>query len=69
MPRSSRETLLRHCDRMKGNLDKALRHTQEMEIVYSRWDKELPDDIKIIAMMCLGVQEKIEAFASEHLRA
>jgi len=69
MPRSSRETLLRHCDRMKGNLDKALAHVKEMEIVYARWDKALPSDVKVLAMMFLAVQEKIEQFATDNLRA
>ena len=69
MPRSSRETLLRHCDRMKGNLDKALAHTQEMEKVYGRWGKELPDAIKVLALMFLAVQEKIDEFADANLRA
>ena len=69
MPRSSRETLLRHCDRMKGNLDKALSHLQYMEKVYAKWGKELPADLKVLAMMYLAVQETIDRFADENLRA
>ena len=69
MPRSSRETLLRHCDRMKGNLDKALAHIAEMEIVYARWEKVLPPDVKVIALMLMAVQEKIDGFADANLRA
>ena len=69
MPRSSRETLLRHCDRMKGNLDKALAHLLEMEKVYGRWKKELPPDLKNLALMLLAVQETIDGFADDNLRA
>jgi hypothetical protein len=54
---------------MKGNLDKALAHVKEMEIVYARWEKPLPSEVKVLAMMFLAVQEKIEQFATDNLRA
>lgn len=69
MPRSSRETLLRHCDRMKGNIDKAFSHMQYMEAEYAKWERELPAEVKILAMMFLAVQEKIDEFADDTLRA
>jgi hypothetical protein len=54
---------------MKGNLDKALSHLQYMEKVYAKWGKELPADLKVLAMMYLAVQEKIDQFADDNLRA
>jgi hypothetical protein len=54
---------------MKGNLDKALAHIKEMEIVYGRWSVALPPDVKVIAMMLIATQEKIDSFADANLRA
>jgi hypothetical protein len=54
---------------MKGNLDKALLHLQYMEKVYAKWEKELPADLRVLAMMYLAVQEKIDEFADANLRA
>ena len=69
MPRSSRETLLRHCDRMKGNLDKALKHIQEIQLTYARWGRSMPPEIETIAAMMVVTQEAIDRFANDNLRA
>ena len=69
MPRSSRERLLRHCDRTIGNIDKAFSHLRNMELEYSVWKRELPEELKIITFMLIAVQEKVHAYAETNLRA
>lgn len=69
MPRTARERNERHCNRMIGNLDKALDHLRTMEIEYLFWGKELPSEAKVIAMMLVATQEKLTEFIAAQLRA